>query len=997
MVNHLKMKTAALLAVLLLSLLPDSPAQNVRAVDHYISDPAPVAGIGVGEVVPATAPKRVGMPPRAPQVPSRQSSPPHISRETEHTISYVEDVLAGRIDVSQGARDAVFEQGGRAEVERPKPLTSTEYSKVDAASVAAGYGTRDDSKVGHGNSGTPTLSSGGNSATVSGSPREPTRTSGAAGYSRDEVRPPRVIPKESGLPRGTEESIRAGAGIHRDVHGSVVSDFPMDGDHRDAVASQQSSNPQYDASRGSTRVSDRGAPVPDRNAQENTRGHSREDSNPVYMRKDPAVGSGVTSQASYSGSGREDIRSPIAANSRDAVVTPARNSMAGHDRGTVIENPRVDDFVNSGITTAAKQGNVYDNTRDVMEGYSRETVVDNVHSNSRRTAVDQSRGTTVDHTIETSVGHSRGTVIEHPREPALGYSRETVRDNPRDVEVPHKETQVVHHREPATSSSWDPHEISDEKSDRDSELTRPQEYPPGGGVEEPIYTSEGSEVLGSTFSFDKDDYDEDIAVDYSSSSLPRTQKPRQVMATPQIRRARGPHPASPCPSVFSYEGTRAGKERWYGVVLVSTDETLTGLRIEIQLDKRADLLGTWLGEVSSVDNVQYTIWNGRRRVYPGPPLSVKIFVKYNEHESEPPRVKTIRINGRQICPKEKGKPNAKPPQPPRLPPNRPTQQGNKPVNRPTKPANSAAQNPNRPQGNKRPQQKPVNSGTTGQSTEQTELVDGVACGRIEVQPSPLITYGQRTARGQWPWHAAIYQSKGTDLSYICGGSLIGKRAILTAAHCVSRRYIDRPVDPESLVVYLGKYHLKLWSEGGVQDKQVLEVHVHPEYNSTDFQADIAILILSSPVEFTIYVKPICLWDRHRPSLSEVEGHEGVVVGWGYDERGMVTEDLMMAKMPIVSQQTCIWSYPQFFSHFTSNRTYCAGFRNGTSVCNGDSGGGMVFPKTTGIRAQGQTITWALRGIVSLSASQANKRVCNTDHYVVFTDVVKFYDWMKKYH
>nr|CAD7441623.1 unnamed protein product [Timema bartmani] len=108
--------------------------------------------------------------------------------------------------------------------------------------------------------------------------------------------------------------------------------------------------------------------------------------------------------------------------------------------------------------------------------------------------------------------------------------------------------------------------------------------------------------------------------------------------------------------------------------------------------------------------------------------------------------------------------------------------------------------------------------------------------------------------------------------------------------------------------------------------RVSKVHVHPSYNSSDFRADLAILMLSSPVEFTMYVRPVCLWSPSFTELKVVEGKDGTVIGWGYDEFGQVTEELMMATMPIVSQQTCLWSYPQFFSHFTSNKTYCAGFR-----------------------------------------------------------------------
>lgn len=58
---------------------------------------------------------------------------------------------------------------------------------------------------------------------------------------------------------------------------------------------------------------------------------------------------------------------------------------------------------------------------------------------------------------------------------------------------------------------------------------------------------------------------------------------------------------------------------------------------------------------------------------------------------------------------------------------------------------------------------------------------------------------------------------------------------------------------------------------------------------------------------------------------------GTVVGWGFDQTGTVTENLMQAKMPVVSTETCIFSNRDFFSRFTSSKTFCAGFRNGNTL------------------------------------------------------------------
>ena len=47
-----------------------------------------------------------------------------------------------------------------------------------------------------------------------------------------------------------------------------------------------------------------------------------------------------------------------------------------------------------------------------------------------------------------------------------------------------------------------------------------------------------------------------------------------------------------------------------------------------------------------------------------------------------------------------------------------------------------------------------------------------------------------------------------------------------------------------------------------------------------------------------------------------------------DEFGKLGNELRMVKMPVVSQDICIKSDIKFFSIFTHETTFCAGFRNG---------------------------------------------------------------------
>lgn len=75
---------------------------------------------------------------------------------------------------------------------------------------------------------------------------------------------------------------------------------------------------------------------------------------------------------------------------------------------------------------------------------------------------------------------------------------------------------------------------------------------------------------------------------------------------------------------------------------------------------------------------------------------------------------------------------------------------------------------------------------------------------LQPQLIPLIAYGQPTREGQFPWHVALFYSKGIDLVYKCGASLVSTYHIITAASCVTETKSQKPLNPENLVVYLGE-------------------------------------------------------------------------------------------------------------------------------------------------------------------------------------------------
>lgn len=595
-----------------------------------------------------------------------------------------------------------------------------------------------------------------------------------------------------------------------------------------------------------------------------------------------------------------------------------------------------------------------------------------------------------------------------------------------------------------------------------------------------------------------------------------------------LRSSSADHPPSPCPDIFTYEGSEPENNRWYGEISLRTDESLVGIRLDVELDRPSDLMESWMGEITTSDNVKFTVLNLNQKLKPGPPVLSRIMVKFNRSTGSP-KLRFIRLNGRKICPEdstgynsgyeEESRPSQRPPQSTRRPdpefggdtdeyPESGSSNNHRDKDNPARPAgleyspqnghqtttsadgpyttrksnrgpttttaatrnpyeqgngnkpntvtlqasstdpnsdihgviNGLLQNQNsnnktfiitvidnqnnpsngdtgnggrpsiadsgtttRPNVNNRPSgqqtgQKPNNNNNNQQvgsgggssgpyiSSVNPLSTNSPSCGIVKMAV-PLVTSGQSTVRGQWPWHVALYLIEGINLSYHCGGSLVSKNKVITAAHCVTQKLSDTVLNSTKIVVYLGKYHqLQYSDELGVQTKQVIRIKVYPSYNSSSYFGDIAMLTLSSDAEFSSYVTPVCLWGERSDSLDDIIDKDGTVVGWGFDENNMPTEELKMAKMPVVSQETCLWSYPQFYSEFTSDKTFCAGFRNGTSVCNGDSGGGMVFNRNH---------KWYLRGIVSLTVAKDGLRVCDTKHYVVFTDVAKYSDFIRK--
>lgn len=63
-----------------------------------------------------------------------------------------------------------------------------------------------------------------------------------------------------------------------------------------------------------------------------------------------------------------------------------------------------------------------------------------------------------------------------------------------------------------------------------------------------------------------------------------------------------------------------------------------------------------------------------------------------------------------------------------------------------------------------------------------------------------------------------------------------------------------------MLVLLGAYDLDVPVEIGREPSEVKEFHIHPDWrsNGVTYDADIAIIVLSKTVKYSIHIRPICL-------------------------------------------------------------------------------------------------------------------------------------------
>merc|ERR1712226_118842 len=251
------------------------------------------------------------------------------------------------------------------------------------------------------------------------------------------------------------------------------------------------------------------------------------------------------------------------------------------------------------------------------------------------------------------------------------------------------------------------------------------------------------------------------------------------------------------------------------------------------------------------------------------------------------------------------------------------------------------------------------------------------CGCAPVSSTNRIVGGKEVnPKGKLPYQVMFYPCTPGGMCGLCGGTIVNKKFVITAAHCWDSRFTN-------LRVIVGEHSICDGINEGGKVINVKKATMHPDYNKKTMDNDIAVLELAEELTFTDKIKPACL-----PSSAskDYSGTASTISGWGgtigygpRDPRPKQPQQCglkeTMGKVLAGSDSKCSGALGT-----SSSKIKLCAWSKDTDTCQGDSGGPLTFPENG---------KYTLVGVVSYGWG------CASSAPGIYARVQGFLPWIKK--
>nr|CAD7588366.1 unnamed protein product [Timema genevievae] len=248
------------------------------------------------------------------------------------------------------------------------------------------------------------------------------------------------------------------------------------------------------------------------------------------------------------------------------------------------------------------------------------------------------------------------------------------------------------------------------------------------------------------------------------------------------------------------------------------------------------------------------------------------------------------------------------------------------------------------------------------------VINMIDTNRPEETRHTRIVGGTTTGVNEYPMMAGLVNV--VEKIVFCGATIISKRWLLTAAHCLVNKLLNQTV------VLVGDHDTSTGTDTNASRLYpISRVIGHQDYNTLSEANDIGLIKVVQDILFSLEVGPVCLPWNYKGSYA---GETVEALGWGSLQfGGEMSSKLQEVGLEVISYQQCL----SYYNAGISQSQMCT-YSQGKDACQSDSGGPLLYTNPNTGRLY-------LAGIISYGIA------CATASPGVNTRVTTYLDWISQ--